>query len=85
MQAGRTCPSVFRKEALDTKRSLRLTISGYKLCLARKTYKKLIFNQEKEIPFEENLKQAAGITLDQLYAKAAPHVLAGFKGSKRTT
>lgn len=49
------------------------------------TYKKLIFNQEKEIPFEENLKQAAGITLDQLYAKAAPHVLAGFKGSKRTT
>jgi hypothetical protein len=49
------------------------------------TYKKLIFNQEQGIPFEENLKQAAGITLDQLYAKAAPHVLAGFKGSKRTT
>ena len=48
-------------------------------------YKKLIFNQEQGIPFEENLKQAAGITLDQLYAKAAPHVLAGFKGSKRTT
>ena len=48
-------------------------------------YKKLIFNQEQGIPFEENLKQAAGISLDQLYAKAAPHVLAGFKGSKRTT
>ena len=48
-------------------------------------YKKLIFNQEQGIPFEENLKQATGITLNQLYAKAAPHVLAGFKGSKRTT
>jgi hypothetical protein len=48
-------------------------------------YKKLIFNQEQELPFEENLKQAVGITLDQLYVKAAPHVLAGFKGSRRTT
>jgi len=48
-------------------------------------YKKLIFNQEQGIPFEENLKQATGITLNQLYTKAAPHVLAGFKGSKRTT
>jgi hypothetical protein len=48
-------------------------------------YKKIIVNQELGKPFEENLKLSVGITLDQLYEKAAPHVVAGFKAAKGST
>ena len=48
-------------------------------------YKKIIVNQELGKPFEDNLKLTVGITLDQLYEKAAPHVLAGFQAAKGTT
>jgi hypothetical protein len=42
-------------------------------------YKKIIYNQEFNKPFEENLKMSVGLTLDQLYAKSAQHVLWGFQ------
>jgi len=48
-------------------------------------YKSIIRNQELGKPFAENLKISVGISLDQLYRKAAPHVLAGFKAAKGTT
>jgi hypothetical protein len=48
-------------------------------------YKKIIINQKLGKPFEDNLKLSVGITLDQLYEKASPHVLAGFKAAKGTT
>ena len=48
-------------------------------------YKSIIRNQELGKPFAENLKISVGITPDQLYKKAAPHVLAGFKAAKGTT
>ena len=48
-------------------------------------YKRIIRNQELGKPFAENLKISVGISLDQLYRKAAPHVLAGFKAAKGTT
>jgi len=48
-------------------------------------YKKLILNQELGKTFEENLKLSIGISSDELYQKAAPHVLAGFKAAKGTT
>lgn len=48
-------------------------------------YKKIIVNQELGKPFEDNLKLSIGITLDQLYEKAAQHVLAGFQAAKGTT
>ena len=48
-------------------------------------YKSIIRNQELGKPFAENLKISVGITPDQLYRKAAPHVLAGFKAAKGTT
>lgn len=48
-------------------------------------YKSIIRNQELGKPFAENLKISVGITPDQLYRKAAPHVLAGFKAGKGTT
>ena len=48
-------------------------------------YKKLVRNQELGKTFEENLKLSIGISSDQLYQKAAPHVLAGFKAAKGTT
>lgn len=40
--------------------------------------KKLIFNQEVGNSFEDNLKLSTGLSLDQLYERASPHVLAGF-------
>ncbi len=49
------------------------------------SYKKIIINQELRKPFAENLKLSVGITLDQLYEKAAPHVVAGFKAAKGST
>jgi len=49
------------------------------------SYKKIIVNQELRKPFAENLKLSVGITLDQLYEKAAPHVVAGFKAAKGST
>jgi hypothetical protein len=43
------------------------------------TYKKIVYNQELNKPFEENLKLSTGLTMDQLYAKSAQHVLGGFQ------
>ncbi len=48
-------------------------------------YKKLIENQIIGYSFEDNLKASLGLTLDQLYSGAAPHVLAGFAAAKGST
>lgn len=48
-------------------------------------YKKLIENQLIGDSFEDNLKASLGLTLDQLYVSAAPHVLAGFMAAKGST
>ena len=48
-------------------------------------YKKLIENQLIGDSFADNLKASLGLTLDQLYKAAAPHVLAGFQAAKGST
>ena len=48
-------------------------------------YKKLIENQLIGESFADNLKASLGLTLDQLYKAAAPHVLAGFLAAKGST
>ena len=48
-------------------------------------YKKLIENQLIGDSFADNLKASLGLTLDQLYKAAAPHVLAGFLAAKGST
>ena len=42
-------------------------------------YRKLIVNQLVGDDFEDNLKESVGLTLPELYAKAAPHLIAAFK------
>lgn len=49
------------------------------------SYKKLVVNQLIGNSFEDNLKASLGLTLDQLYKAAAPHVLAGFQAAKGST
>ena len=44
-------------------------------------YRKLIENQNIGSTFEENVIASLGITKDELYAKAAPHILAAFTNS----
>ena len=44
-------------------------------------YRKLIENQNIGSTFEENVIASLGITKDELYAKAAPHILAAFTSS----
>ena len=41
-------------------------------------YRKIIQNQLVGSSFDDNLKQSIGISKDQLYTKAAPHILAAF-------
>lgn len=45
-------------------------------------FKRLIFNQKLGKTFEENIKESAGITLDQLYEGAAEHIFLGFNAAK---
>ena len=42
-------------------------------------YRKIIENQIKVSSFEENIKKSLGITVNELYKKAAPHILTAFK------
>jgi hypothetical protein len=49
------------------------------------SYKKLVVNQLIGDSFEDNLKASLGLTLDQLYKAAAPHVVAGFLAAKGST
>ena len=48
-------------------------------------YKKLVQNQIVGNSFEDNVKTSLGLTLDQLYKAAAPHILAGFAAAKGST
>ena len=48
-------------------------------------YKKLVQNQIIGNSFEDNVKTSLGLTLDQLYKAAAPHILAGFAAAKGST